>query len=246
MQKSEEFMSVAEVVDMLQGHVHPVILSSEHFDEHYSHHGVGTALVLEHSGELFVITAQHVLNNQGATHEELRILLRKAPISILFDLCSVFQDESDSDLDSDLVIFRVVKSQHAALFAAGLSSLNAEYCAQTSDLSHAEAVYVFGYPDEGRRYDYDSKELDAQMHWLRGQLAPPGIPGLSTIRILGDRPLDLRGMSGSVVIADVDELWKFAGLVTLASEKHDLLNFIPAEKIAYYLHKMVVMGMEEF
>ncbi|NAT17533.1 hypothetical protein CU666_26665 [Pseudomonas syringae pv. actinidifoliorum] len=63
---------------------------------------------------------------------------------------------------------------------------------------------------------------------------------------MGDRPRDLRGMSGSVVIADVDDLWKFAGLVTLASEKHDLLNFIPAEKITHYLNKMVVMGMEQF
>lgn len=246
MQKSEEFMSVAELVDMLHGHVHPVILSSEHYDEHYSHHGVGTAFVLELSGELFVVTAQHVLNNQGATHEHLRILLRKTPVSIMFDLRSVFREESDPDLDSDLAIFRVVKSQHAALFAAGLSSLNADYCAQTRDLGRADALYVFGYPDEGRGYDHGNKVLDAQIHWLRGQLAPPGIKGLSTIRIVGNRPRDLRGMSGSVVIADVDDLWKFAGMVTLASEKHDLLNFIPAEKVAYYLHKMVVMGLEEF
>ncbi|HEX4547991.1 hypothetical protein [Pseudomonas sp.] len=246
MQESEEFMSVAELADMMQGHVHPVILSSEHYDKHYSHHGVGTAFVLEYAGELFVVTAQHVLNNQGAVHEELRILLRKAPISILFDLRSVFRDESDPDLDSDLAIFRVVKSQHAALFAAGLASLNADYCAETGDLGRADALYVFGYPDEGRGYNYDNKVLDAQMHWLRGQLAPPGLPGLSTIRIVGDRPRDLRGMSGSVVIADVDDLWRFAGMVTLASEKHDLLNFIPAERITYYLNKMVVMGMKEF
>ena len=67
MQESEEFMSSAEFVDMMLGQVHPVILSSEHHDEHFSHHGVGTAFVLEYAGELFVVTAQHVLNNQGAT-----------------------------------------------------------------------------------------------------------------------------------------------------------------------------------
>lgn len=47
-------------------------------------------------------------------------------------------------------------------------------------------------------------------------------------------------MSGSVVIADIDDLWKFAGMVTLASEPLGQLNFIPAEKIAYYLNKMVL------
>ncbi|QBZ92815.1 hypothetical protein EPZ47_15345 [Pseudomonas viciae] len=60
---------------------------------------------------------------------------------------------------------------------------------------------------------------------------------------MGDRPEDFRGMSGSVVIADADDVWRFAGMVTLASEKNDLLNFIPAGKIAYYLNKMVLTEM---
>lgn len=34
MQESEEFMSSTEFVDMMLGQVHPVILSSEHHDEH--------------------------------------------------------------------------------------------------------------------------------------------------------------------------------------------------------------------
>ncbi|MNJ78495.1 hypothetical protein D3C77_762630 [compost metagenome] len=50
-------------------------------------------------------------------------------------------------------------------------------------------------------------------------------------------------MSGSVVIADVDDLWKFAGMVVLASDPLGLLNFIPAEKITYYLNKMMLMEM---
>src|ERR1700712_1125326 len=84
--------------------------------------------------------------------------------TLLIYLCSLFRDVSDPDLDSDLVIFRIVKSQHAALFAAGLSSLNADYCAQTRDLGRADGLYVFGYPDEGRGYDHDNKVLNAQMH----------------------------------------------------------------------------------
>lgn len=242
MQESEQFMSSTEFVDMMQGQVHPVILSNEHYSEKYSHHGVGTAFVLEYAGELFVITAQHVLNNQSAAHDELRILLRNAPLSILFDQRAVFRDETDPDLDSDLVILRVVKSQHKTLFAAGLASLDAACCAETADFSRADLLHVFGYPDEGRGYDYDNKVLDAQLHWLTGHLATPCISGLSTIKIKGHRPKDYRGMSGSVVIADVDDVWKFAGMVTLA-ENHDLLHFIPAEKITYYLSKMLLMDM---
>lgn len=184
-----------------------------------------------------------MLNNQGAAHDELRILLRNAPLSILLDQHAVFRDESDPDLDSDLVILRIVKSQHAALFAAGLASLDAACCAETEDFGRADLFHVFNYSEEGRGFDYDNRVLDAQLHWLSGQLATPGIPGLSTIKIEGEGPGDYRGMSGAVVIADVDDAWKFAGMVTLASEKHDLLNFIPAKKIVYYLDKIVLMEM---
>ncbi|NLT99948.1 MAG: hypothetical protein GXW88_04825 [Pseudomonas lundensis] len=145
-----------------------------------------------------------MLNNQGAAHDELRILLRNAPLSILLDQHAVFRDESDPDLDSDLVILRIVKSQHAALFAAGLASLDAACCAETEDFGRADLFHVFNHSEEGRGFDYDNRVLDAQLHWLSGQLATPGIPGLSTIKIEGEGPGDYRGMSGAVVIADVD------------------------------------------
>jgi hypothetical protein len=172
---SEEFMSAQAFTDMMLGQVHPVILSSEHHDEYYSHHGIGTSFVLEYGGELFVVTALHVLNNQLATHDDLRILLRNAPVSILFNQRAVFQDESDPDLDADLVILRVAKKQHAALYAAGLTSLDAACCVETEDFCRADGFHVFGYPDEGREYDHEEKVLGAQLHWLRGQLVEPGL-----------------------------------------------------------------------
>ncbi|MCS5514908.1 hypothetical protein NWF32_03265 [Pseudomonas qingdaonensis] len=64
-----------------------------------------------------------------------------------------------------------------------------------------------------------------------------------SIKIQGERPEKFRGMSGSVVIADIDNIWKFAGMVTLASDPKGILSFIPAEKIAFYLNKMVLMEM---
>lgn len=69
MLESEELMSSAEFVDMMLSQVHPVILNNEHHDEQFSHHGVGTAFVLEYGEKLFVVTSQHVLINQGASHD---------------------------------------------------------------------------------------------------------------------------------------------------------------------------------
>ncbi|WP_245586779.1 hypothetical protein [Pseudomonas cremoricolorata] len=245
MTDSDQYMSENEFRDMMLGQVHPVILSSEHLDEHYSHGGIGTAFVLEYCGELFVVTALHVLKNQFAAHDELRILLRNAPLSILFDLRAVFRDESDPDPDSDLVILRIVKSQHTELYAAGLVSLNAAECAFIEDYSRAESFDVFGYPEAGRSYDYEANVLGAQLHWLKGELTAPAVQGLCTLQIRGHRPNDFNGMSGSVVIADVDGLMRFAGLVTLASNERGILNFIPAEKITHHLDEMIRMELAE-
>lgn len=88
-------------------------------------------------------------------------MLRNAPLSILFDLRAVFRDESDPDPNSDLVILRIVKSQHTELYAAGLVSLNAAECAFIEDYRRAESFYVFGYRQAGRSYDYEANILGA-------------------------------------------------------------------------------------
>ena len=44
-------------------------------------------------------------------------------------------------------------------------------------------------------------------------------------------------------MAETNDDWKFAGMVTLASDTEGLLNFIPAEKIVYYLDRMLLMEM---
>lgn len=243
MQQPQDFISLEEFRDLLEGQIHPVILSNENKDKYISHHGVGTAFVLGHEGELFVVSAQHVLNSQCATHEDLRIRLRNAPIHIIFDRRAVFRDESDPDPDSDLVIMRIVKSQHQALFAAGLSCVRATDYIPTEQIEDVDAFHVYGYPDEGRGYEYDEKSLTAELWCVSGLPTEPALPGLTTVRIVSERPADFRGMSGSMVIAEKDGEWKFGGMVTLASNSKGLLNLIPAEKIVYYLNKMLFMEM---
>ncbi|WP_454869703.1 hypothetical protein [Pseudomonas putida] len=246
MLRYKDFISHEKFTDLMEGQVYPVILSNNSGDEHYTHFGVGTAFVLEHESELFVVTAQHVLNNQGATHDDVRILLRKAPISIIFDQRAVFRDESDPDADSDLVILRVKKSQHEALLAAGLTYVKAVDSIKTKQNPDVDLFHVYGYPDQGRDYDWDKKSLSAELWCLSGKLTTPSVKCLDTIQILNERserPADLNGMSGSMVIADINDEWKFAGLVTLGGNEAGVLSFIPAEQILYYLDKMICMEL---
>ena len=238
MEQPPELITIEELGDLIEGQVHPVILS--YGDDYISHHGVGTAFVLEHAGELFVVTAQHVLESQRAKAEDLRIRLRNTPLSIVFDRHTVFNAEPDPD--SDLLIFRIAEFQHEALLAAGLGWVRATDSIQTEQ-QDVEIFRIFGYPDAGREYDYDEQSLSAALCSVNGLLIESTVPGLTTLRIVGERPTKFRGMSGSMVIAETDGEWKFAGMVTLASDSNGLLNFIPAEKIVYYLDKMLLLEM---
>lgn len=240
--RQPELITLEEFGDLLEGQVHPVILETE--TEYFSEpQGVGTAFVLEHAGELFIVSSQHVLNSQRATHCDLRIRLRNAPISIKFDCRAVFQDEHDPDPESDLVIMRIAESQHEALFAAGLSYVRATNCIQTDRMSEVEVFRILGYPDQNREYDYDKKSLSAVIWCVNGVLTEPSLPGLITVRAFGKRPEKFRGMSGSFVMAETNDEWKFAGMATLASDTEGLISFIPAENIIYYLDKMLMMEM---
>lgn len=200
----QEIITLEEFGDLLEGQVHPVILETE--NEFFSEpQGVGTAFVLEHAGELFLISAQHVLNSQRAKHNDLRILLRNSPISIRFDRRAVFQDEADPDPSSDLVIMRIVESQHDALFAAGLSCVRATDCIESNRMSEVEIFRIIGYPDQDRGYDYDQKVLSAVIWCVNAVLTEPSVPGLIRVRVFGKRPHKFRGMSGSFVMAETND-----------------------------------------
>lgn len=45
MKQPQDFISVEEFRNLLEGQIHPVILSNENKDEYISHHGVGTAFL---------------------------------------------------------------------------------------------------------------------------------------------------------------------------------------------------------
>ncbi len=237
MSKPPEFIALQQLGDHLEGQVHPVILSYE--DEYITHHGVGTAFILEHAGKLFVVSAQHVLDNQRAKPEDLRIRLRKVPVSIVFDRCAVF--DPDYEPDFDLLILRILESQYEVLIDAGIRWLKTTDSIETDQQSCVDIFRIFGYPDAGRAYDYDNKLLSAVLCSVSGVLVESTLSGLTTLQVQGDRPATFRGMSGSVVIAETDEEWKFAGMLTLASDVKGLLNFIPAENIVYYLDRLVML-----
>ncbi|UVL43103.1 hypothetical protein LOY55_13785 [Pseudomonas sp. B21-040] len=240
MKNDQYTVETEEIWRRLNGQVHPVILRFSH--DEYPYHGVGTAFILEHEGQLFVVSAQHVLDNQNAKSGDFTILVRDAGYSLIFDLEAVFQPNYDPHFD--LLIRRIAPFQHELLTKQGVYWVGTEFTIDPQYHQDATVFYVFGYSEDDRAYDYDAKRISAALTCLPAKLASPSLEEMVTLQLLSVCPKSLRGFSGSPVFAVIDEQWMFAGMLTLAAET-GLMNLIPAYRIVGYLqqlHGMVQSG----
>lgn len=217
--------------DLLRGAVHPVFLLSGNSD--YPYYGVGTAFILKHEDQLYAISAGHVLTSQKAAEDQFCLLTTKRTISVQFDRAMVFK--SDSDPEHDLLIRRILPSQKATLFAAGIEPIDSNETLESEFFGSAIEVAVVGYPEQGRNYDYEKRLVSAQIYAVMSFPAESNVPGLQATQANGQVPKSMRGMSGSVVVALFPDEVLFAGMAIMASEATGLVHFIPGSRIVDYL-----------
>lgn len=233
MEDQEVLVSPQNIYEMIRGQVHPVVLSYD--CEHIPFHGVGTAFILEHRNELFLISAQHILDSQRADANDIRIVYGEPPLSITFDRKAVFNPEMEPHFD--LVIMRIASFQRDVMAELGFFWIGTEYGLGREGFPIASDFLVAGYPDEGRAYDYENRIVSAELAVLIGKHITPIVSNLNTLAIHEPRLLSFRGLSGSLVIAELDGEWRFAGMATMGSETSSLINFIPASVIVHYLDR---------
>lgn len=234
MKDDSDELDPVELWRRINGQVHPVILRST--DEDYPYHGVGTAFILEHEGQLFVVSAQHVLKSQDAKSDDFTIFIRNAGQSLVFDHEAIFQPDYDPHFD--LLIRRISHLQRNFLVENGVYWIGTEYTIDPQYYKTAAVFYVFGYSEDDRGYDYDAKRISAELTCLVAKMASPSLHEMITLELQGKPPKSLRGFSGSPVIAVIEGEWMFAGMLTLAVEKTGVMNFIPGYRIVGYLEQL--------
>ena len=221
------------VVGALRGSVLPVILSSGNSD--FAYYGVGTAFVIEHDGFLYAISAQHVLRNQGAADDKFRLFTPKKSILVQYDRALLFKAEPAPEYD--VLIRRVYSPQVAQLLESGIKPIPSDSTLDREALQYMAELAVVGFPEGGRRYDYENRDFSAQIHAVMCVPPESNVEKLQAARASGPVPATMRGMSGSVVIALTKAGALFAGMVTMASESSGLIHFIPAASIIDYLEE---------
>lgn len=234
MENHSNILELKELWRRVNGQVRPVIIRST--NEEFPYSGVGTAFILEYKNQLFIVSAQHVVVNQGAKNEEFTIFIGNPCYSLIFDLEAVFQTEYEPHFD--LLIRRIAPFQRDLLIDKGAYWIGTEFTIDPKHHQNVDIFYVFGYSEDYRAYDYEAKRISASLSCLPAKLANSNLEHMVSLQLLQTPPFSLRGFSGSPVIAVIDNEWMFAGMLTLAVASTGALNFIPAYRILRYLQQL--------
>lgn len=190
--------------------------------------GVGSAVLLRYQGGLYCLTADHVIHNQHASYEEMRVLTSGTPpAGIPFQ--SYLRPKSDKldDDHLDIVVYKVIEKaleRHLGHKPKAVALDQRFYPAKF--MPDGCPLIVAGYPDADDRYDHDAGILRDHLLIKSGekgdsQIGEPVYSFHST-----PTHLDYRGMSGSPVLGWINKHLFFIGVVIRGSSSSGIMHFI--------------------
>ena len=140
----------------------PILFEST--DSEYAYWGRGLALLVSDSQHCYCVTAEHVLRNQGATVEELRVFPSDfSKMSLPYDQkVSINQDLGNPAAYKDIVMLRVAMSDFHASGDAPLVSQDIKRgCQPATSLRLGNELWIAGFPSNSRFVDYEASRINA-------------------------------------------------------------------------------------
>jgi len=212
----------------------------------------GTGFLLGFVGQVFFVTARHVLANYDADEQPpaVQYNLDKAdllPLHRKFSYRSVDLDDTDH---VDVAVFAVDESEldrkkfeTQGPFELGPNNVLRKY-------SRGDVLHFEGCPSDTTILDYDNQKYD--LHFASADLIYQQPSDCRNVHIgcaqLSDDCPDFDGLSGSPVfrISDKNSASSaalFAGMLIQATRSSKQMRFLSGESIASYIYGTFVEGM---
>lgn len=196
--------------------------------------GFGSSFLLNYNGNVYVITAKHVIENQKADPRHIRILIPQCTLALPID--NIFSRTFDNN-GEEIEDFLLLKINHIQFMKESKQNLyswdfkNRSY--PTSQLSIGTEILVAGFPFiKENRYDYANKQINEILLIRTGNINTSILgSGMHTMEA-GSSEYPSNGMSGSPIFCrKKDGDLYFVGLVTRGSKYSEILHFISSEVI---------------
>ena len=209
----------------------PVLFFTEGSD--FPYWGKGSSFFITNGSCRFWVTAQHVIDNQGASVQDLMITPSdETAIPIPFNEQIEINQGSEYEDYRDICIIRVDFDKFWETKESDLYAWNIDRdFYDCSRLSNGEELYLLGFPSESRYVDYDVKTIHFTSNVLRGIYQGPATENnCYTLQLETSIELDdLDGLSGSVVFRypyTLDEPVQAVGMLIRGSASSAILEFI--------------------
>ena len=224
------------------------------FVEDYPYWTKGTCFIVDYEGQLFVVTAKHVIENQMKQCPNPERLLDQVRIVYdeksknFFPLCRYLRDESDEHI-KDLAILKVaneILKDEDKPFIKSLKLQNLDNLIRCPlSISPNSLLIVRGYPSQISSVDYEQCKIQTKAFVIHARLSGSREKYLymlnwlpKDIEIIEEElqdKFDPDGMSGSPVFSCKD--FSLAGVLILGTRRNG--NFISA-RILYRMLKQII------
>ena len=173
--------------------------------------GVGTCFVVAYCGQIFVITANHLIKE---THSKNVMVFPFDGAERPMKLSNGYRSEHSTDddpSDYDIIIYKATLNALPGenYDAARAIRLDAPSSYRWTDTSYTAQFFLFGYPREINGIDYESSVVDRYQVLLPGKYlgASNWQATVHTLQIDNHLALtDFGGFSGSPVFSTIDRL----------------------------------------
>jgi len=224
-------LTVAEIREIVGTGARPICFAES--EDSYIW-GFGSGFILNSKGNVYFITAKHVITNQKAKHQHARVIMPEAKIALPFTGAFTPQfpeHENRADVE-DFIIFSVNDQLYAAESGADLESWNFDKWAwPTQKLEIGAQILLAGFPFTENRYDWDKNRISETLLISVGYLNHSEL-GNGIYKFEADpSELTFNGLSGAPVFCRREGYIFFTGLVIRGTSSSGLLHFIGAEFI---------------
>jgi hypothetical protein len=217
----------------------PIHFASDFPD--YPYWGVGSGTMIRSGSQEYLLTAQHVMNNQAGTVESLRVLPSDASrIFLGFNQGILMKQTEDEDDDyQDLFLLRIDMDDFGRSTDAAITSWNMDTQVGTvSGLTSDSQLFVVGNPTERRYYDSEKNVIGATCTILAGRFAGESV-SKHCYRMQVQTNLvyeSYDGFSGGAVFTgDANEQQVMRGMVIRGTTESETFHFIDGRVISEFL-----------
>ncbi len=231
MEMHERFLTPEEVLMIVATGTRPICFSASPDDYIW---GFGSSFLLNYKGNVFAITAKHVIENPKADCRHTRILMPNTGMALPIKRAFTpsFDDPENKDEVDDFILFEIDDALFTQESNKDLYSWNFErWSFPASKVPIGVEILVAGFPFSNDRYDWDNNKINELMLIRTGNLAKSSLcEGLYTMEGIPSET-DFNGLSGSPIFCRNKGYVFFIGLVTRGTASSGKLHFIGSEFI---------------